>query len=313
MPIASSLRTLASGLRFPEGPIAMPDGSCLLVEVGAGCLTRIETNGDKYVVAETGGGPNGAAIGPDGRCYICNNGGIEFAQRDVRLFPLPASDDAGDGWIEAVDLELGHIERLYTHCDGRALQAPNDIVFDREGGMWFTDHGKSRRDSRDLGAVYYARTDGSFITQVVGHLNGPNGIGLSPDGLSLIVAETFTGYLWAFAITGPGEIGRSADRPAPWLRGRLLANPAGFHLFDSLAVEANGNVCVGSIPGSMLTVSACGELVDSMTLPDLFPTNICFGGADLKRNLGRDGLAARRLAFAFFEHALIDARLRTEH
>ncbi|MFT5172790.1 MAG: gluconolactonase [Hyphomicrobiaceae bacterium] len=282
MSVTAPLRTLASGLRFPEGPIAMPDGSCLVVEIEAGCLTRIEVNGDKRVIAQTGGGPNGAAIGADGRCYICNNGGIEFAQRDGQLFPLPASDDAGDGWIEAVDLDSGRIERLYTHCDGRALQAPNDIVFDREGGMWFTDHGKSRRDSRDLGAVYYARTDGSFIKQVVGHLNGPNGIGLSPDGSSLIVAETFTGHLWAFDITGPGEIGRSASRPAPWLRGRLIANPAGFHLFDSLAVERDGNVCVGSIPGAMLTVCATGEVVDSMTMPDLFPTNICFGGADLK-------------------------------
>ena len=260
----------------------MPDGSCLVVEIAAGCLSRIDASGAKRVIAQTGGGPNGAAIGPDGRCYICNNGGMTFAERDGQLFPLPASAAAGDGWIEAVDLHSGRIERLYTHCDGRALQAPNDIVFDRDGGMWFTDHGKSRRDSRDLGAVYYARADGSFIKQVVGHLHGPNGIGLSPDGLSLIVAETFSGHLWAFDITGPGKIGRSANRPAPWLRGRLLANPPGFHLFDSLAIERNGNVCVGSIPGSMLTLAATGEVIDAIAMPDLFPTNICFGGADLQ-------------------------------
>jgi sugar lactone lactonase YvrE len=61
--------TIATGLRFPEGPIALPDGDVLVVEILAGQLTRIAPNGEKTVVATTGGGPNGAAIGPDGCCY----------------------------------------------------------------------------------------------------------------------------------------------------------------------------------------------------------------------------------------------------
>ena len=76
------LREITSGLRFPEGPIAMPDGSILLVEIAAGCLTRVAADGTKSLVAETGGGPNGLAIGPDGRCYVCNNGGMPFFEKD---------------------------------------------------------------------------------------------------------------------------------------------------------------------------------------------------------------------------------------
>ncbi len=72
------LTEIASGLRFPEGPIAMPDGSVLLVEIEGRTLTRIGHDRSKTTVAEFTGGPNGAAIGPDGRCYICNNGGFKF-------------------------------------------------------------------------------------------------------------------------------------------------------------------------------------------------------------------------------------------
>ena len=72
------IRELASGLLFPEGPIAMADGSVILVEIGRGTLTRVTPDGRVQVLADLGGGPNGAAIGPDGAVYVCNNGGFHF-------------------------------------------------------------------------------------------------------------------------------------------------------------------------------------------------------------------------------------------
>ncbi|MEO6270069.1 MAG: SMP-30/gluconolactonase/LRE family protein, partial [Lautropia sp.] len=66
------IRELASGLLFPEGPIAMDDGSVILVEIGRGTLTRVTRDGRVSVLADLGGGPNGAAIGPDGAVYVCN-------------------------------------------------------------------------------------------------------------------------------------------------------------------------------------------------------------------------------------------------
>ena len=74
----SALVTITEDLLFPEGPIAMPDGSIILVEIARGTLTRVLPDGRKEIIAETGGGPNGAAIGPDGACYVCNNGGFEW-------------------------------------------------------------------------------------------------------------------------------------------------------------------------------------------------------------------------------------------
>lgn len=60
------IREVASGLNFPEGPVAMADGSVLLVEIASGFLTRITRSGKVQRLVQVGGGPNGAALGPDG-------------------------------------------------------------------------------------------------------------------------------------------------------------------------------------------------------------------------------------------------------
>ena len=83
-------------------------------------------------------------------------------------------------------------------------------MFDRSGGFWFTDHGKSRPRDRDRTGVFYARADGSRITEAIFPLEGPNGIGLSRDEDELYVAETVPGRLWAYTITAPGRSVASA-------------------------------------------------------------------------------------------------------
>ncbi|MDP4736160.1 MAG: SMP-30/gluconolactonase/LRE family protein, partial [Ilumatobacteraceae bacterium] len=65
---------VANELSFPEGPVALPDGSVVVVEMMKQCITRIMPDATKQVVAEIAGGPNGLAIGPDGALYLCNNG-----------------------------------------------------------------------------------------------------------------------------------------------------------------------------------------------------------------------------------------------
>ena len=82
------VRDIATGLQFPEGPIAMPDGSVLVVEIRRGTLSRCTADGKVEVVADLGGGPNGAAIGPDGACYVVNNGGFLWSELDGMLIPF---------------------------------------------------------------------------------------------------------------------------------------------------------------------------------------------------------------------------------
>lgn len=273
---------VATGLAFPEGPVALTDGSVLVVEMHRKTLTRVSPSGVAHVMAQLSGGPNGAALGPDGRCYICNNGGFDFKQVGHTLVPLAHSTEHPGGWVEAVDLTTGINEVLYRECDGVALRAPNDLVFDASGGFWFTDFGRSAGRQRDSGAVFYARPDGSHIRQVVFPLDGPNGIGLSPDGRTLYVSESWTGRIWAYDVVAPGQLARFAG-PMPWERGRLLIGLGGYSMLDSMAIDCAGNVCVGDIPsGGITVVSPEGEVIARHPMPDAFTTNICFGGPDLK-------------------------------
>ena len=94
-----NFREVTRGLRFPEGPIAMADGSVLVVEIEGARLTRVLPDGTKQTVAELGGGPNGAAIGPDGACYVCNNGGFHWFREGggIRPGPQPAAEPHDPG------------------------------------------------------------------------------------------------------------------------------------------------------------------------------------------------------------------------
>lgn len=275
-------REIARGLGFPEGPVALADGSVLVVEIEGGRLTRISPSGARETVATLGGGPNGAAVGPDGKCYVCNNGGFDW-HRDATgyLRPTGRAGDYATGRIEQVDLATGAVKVLYDKCDGIALKGPNDIVFDAAGGFWFTDLGKTYGRLSDRGAVFYARTDGSLIKEAIFPIMTSNGVGLSPDGRTLYVAETETSRLWAFDIIGEGEVAK-----APWPSpngGRLVHGLPGYQRFDSLAVEANGNICVATlVRGGISVLSPAGDLLEFHEAPEAYCTNICFGGPDMR-------------------------------
>lgn len=273
---------ITEGLRFPEGPIALPNGDVILVEIAAGRLTRVAPDGTKTTVAEPGGGPNGAAIGPDGKCYVCNNGGLRFLERDGRLLPIGQAEDYAGGRIERIDLETGKIEVLYTECNGEPLKGPNDLVFDKHGGFWFTDHGKRRRRDRDVTGIYYAKADGSHIVEAIFPFDDPNGIGLSPDEQTLYIAETHAGRVWAYRLAEPGRV-EAPKVPARMEAGRLICAPGGYQMYDSLAVDGAGNVCVATIHnGGITVVTPDGSTSEHVPMPDHATTNICFGGPELR-------------------------------
>lgn len=273
---------IASGLRFPEGPVAMPDGSVILVEIERQTLSRVTPDGAIHVVAKLGGGPNGAAMGPNGRIYVANNGGFTWIERPGKLFPGPVGPDYKGGSIQVVDPETGKFETLYDSCDGRKLNGPNDLVFDGHGGFWFTDLGKTRDRDADRGAVYYAKADGSLIKEAIFPLERPNGIGLSPDGRTLYVVETPTARLWAFTVTAPGEIDSTPGRYRGE-KGRVVAGLGGYQMFDSLAIDGDGHIAVATlITGAVSDLWPDGSRADQYTLPDMMVTNVCFGGEELR-------------------------------
>jgi gluconolactonase len=266
------VRVVAEGLAFPEGPVALGDGAVVVVEIGSGRVTRIGADGDRTVLAEVGGGPNGAALGPDGSLYLCNNGGMG---RERTVAPS----------IQRLDPATGEVDVLYTESAGRPLVAPNDLVFDDTGHFWFTDFGGD--------TVNYASPDGASVEAAVRGVRSPNGIGLSPGGDVVYWAETYTRQLHRRRLERPGVPVASPHHgvpslmagrdPDPWT---LVVGLPGRRELDSLAVEAGGAVCVGTLLDSGITVvdPETGSH-ETWTLPpslaDGAVTNICFGGADL--------------------------------
>ena len=295
--IAPRVTEIARGLRFPEGPVAMPDGSVLLVEIERKTLSRVTPDDRIHVVASLGGGPNGAAMGPGGKIYVTNNGGFEWIERPGRLFPAVQAKDYTGGSIQVVDPETGKFDTLYDACDGRKLRGPNDLVFDRAGGFWFTDLGKTRERDNDRGVVYYAKADGSKIEEKIFPLERPNGCGLSPDDKTLYVVETPTARCWSFKLSGPGEI-ESANGPYRGEKGRVVAGLGGYQMFDSLAVDSDGHICVATlITGAVSDIWPDGSRVDQFKLPDPMVTNVCFGGKDLRTAFATLSMAGKLVSF----------------
>jgi gluconolactonase len=276
-------RIITEGLEFPEGPVALPNGDVLVVELKAGNLTRVKPDGTKEVVAHLGGSPNGAAIGPDGKVYVCNSGGWRWTEVAGMTLPgehgITIGRDYIGGRIQRVDLDTGEFDDVYTESDGRPLMAPNDLVFDSSGGFWFTDHGHMHERHRDRTGIHYGKADGSEVHEVIFPVDAPNGIGLSPDEKTLYAAETHTGRVFSWDVPEPGTV------PAPPFGngGTLVAGLPDMQLLDSLAIDADGWICVATlVNGGITSISPDGSTLRHVATGDPITTNICFGGDDLK-------------------------------
>lgn len=263
----------------------MSDGTVILVEIERGTLSRVHPDGAVEVIAECGGGPNGAALGPDGAVYVCNNGGFAWRTIDGMLLPGVQPDDYAGGSIQRVDLGDGTVTTLYTEGGGWPLKGPNDLVFDTSGGFYFTDLGKGREGDFDRGGIYYAQADGSAITVVARPLITPNGIGLSPDESRLYFAETMTGRVRYWDLAGPGQVAGAGEGLASssGVASTLLGVVPGDGRVDSLAVDSEGNVCVATLgTGAVTAFAPDGSLRAIVPVPgDPMVTNVCFGGPNL--------------------------------
>ncbi len=275
----SDVTILATGFGFPEGPIVCPDGSVILTEIRNQQLSKVAPDGTTSVFSRCGGGPNGLASGPDGALYLCNNGGSRYVEGySMGIAPHP---DYKFGYVQRIDPKTGEFKTLYHEVDGHTLSAPNDLVFDKQGGFYFTDLGKRYERHRDHGGLYYALPDGSKVVEIAYPILSPNGCGLSPDEKTIYVADTEGARLWAFDIEAPGVL----RKPPPHVHhsGRVVAGLPGNARFDSLAVLANGNIAVATLNTGYITeISPAGEIVRAVKMPDSYPTNICFGGPDMR-------------------------------
>jgi len=276
-----SLEVLTEGLKFPEGPVWMRDGTIVVVEMRAKTLTRVDTAGNHHVIAELGGGPNGCAIGPDGAFYVANNGGAwGWAPGDSNM-PGPPPKVYKGGSIQRVDPKTHKVTSLYDHCDGKPLNSPNDLVMDGRGGLWFTCYGQTDNEVRRLGGLYYARVDGSKIIRWRSAQISPNGVGLSPDGKVVYMADCMLGRLYAFDLLDGDRMAPEVPN-SPMAQGRVIATLPGYQWLDSLKLEQSGKICVATLfNGGISTFETDGRYTHR-AMPDPVTTNLVFGGTDMR-------------------------------
>lgn len=259
----STLRTVATGLGFPEGAIAFDDGSTLVPEMDGSTLARVAPDGTMERI-HCGGSANGIALGPDGAVYVDNNGGFAFGTDDDGIRSITGGAEGNEGgFIQRVDLDTREVTTVFTDAGGARLGGLNDIVFDATGSCYVVDTGR--------GQIHYADPIAGTIRTIADDLVIPNGLGLSPDGTRMYVSETFVGNIDVWDVVAPGEL---ANRS-------ILFNDGGEHGWDGLAVDGAGNVCVANLRASGVSViSPEGEEIARFVTPEHDPwiTNVCFGG-----------------------------------
>lgn len=285
---------VAGGFRFPEGPSIGPDGMLYVVELAGRRVTGVDPrSGDRAVVAELGGSPNGSAFGRDGYLYVCNGGGRWAAEASTGGEWGPAD---GPGLVQRVALD-GSFEALIEAIDGVPLDAPNDICFGPEGGFWFSDpRWPDAEGAVPPGSVCYGTPDGSATRCHTG-LAFPNGLGVTDDGSTLVVAESGKFTLHAFPILGPGELGEPTE----------LARLDEGAIPDGICFDERGRIlCAGHGASSIYVFPPEGGSAERVIeMDDEDVTNLCFGGPTLRTLYVTESDAGRVVSIEWDERGMV--------
>lgn len=258
---------IASGREFPEGPVWNGD-HLLCTEIVGGFISRWTESGGAAVerIANVGGGPNGATLGPNGALYVTQNGGM-FAENRV------------PGGIVRVLLEEGSSEYAADEIAGLRLDGPNDLAFGPDGRLWFTDpRGAADPARNDRPGRIFALDVASGAGELIEELGPvfPNGIGFLADG-TLVWTESFTRRVMRRGDGAPEVVIELPERHAP----------------DGFCVGVDGTLYVATTYANCVTVVRDGEIVDRLACGDGMVTNCCFGGTDLYVTDSRRGLLWR--------------------
>ena len=211
----SGHRVLARGLRFPEGPVWMQDGSVVLVEIARGTITRVAPDGTVSVVATPGDGPNGLALGPDGAFYCCNNGGFDWLEQEGRLRPT----------FQPAELpHRPHRAHRPRHRRGaralrplrRACAARAERHRVRRRGRLLLHRSRQEPPARPRLGRRLLRARRRLAHQLprASRADPERHRPLARTGAAVYVAETETARLWAFDLEAPG-VARKQAHPSP--------------------------------------------------------------------------------------------------
>jgi gluconolactonase len=254
---------IGSGLAFAEGVNFDRDGTLYCVDVFGGGIWRMPPGGALGAWVQTGGGPNGSRFGPQGDLFVADCG----RKAVLRL-------------ATATGRETVYADR----CEGQPFRGPNDLCFGLDGTLYVTDPAGSSLSQR-IGAVYAIAPDGAVVRIVEG-LAFPNGIAVTPDGTTLIVAETNTGLLHRYRLD-PTRRYEEAEPLATLSPADDGANEAGP---DGMAFGADGNLYVAHYGhGCVQVIAPDGAIARSLPVGRPTPTNVGFWQDSLYVTEGRSG------------------------
>ncbi len=241
------VKEVAAGFTFTEGPASDRNGDVFFtdipqekIHVWRAATGRIELWLEKTDKI------NGLFFRPDGGLVGCQMGS---GRRLVVIDPVSKA-----------------ITPLAERIDGKRFNAPNDLVIDAQGGVWFTDpaYGRTAEEKElDEEAVYWISPDGRSVRRVAGGFRRPNGIALSPDEKMLYVADRDADITVAFPIEGPGRLGP---------RRQFVATGS-----DGFAVDEQGNLYTTPKAACLRVFSPAGESLGEIPLP-VPGANVTFGG-----------------------------------
>ncbi len=252
---AGKIKKLHTGFKFTEGPAADSKGNVYFSDIPNTKIHKVDPSGKLSVFTGKSNRTNGMMLNADGEIVACQ---------------------MGAGKIVAYDPKTKKFRVLANKFEGRRFNAPNDLVIDKSGGIYFTDpdFGVKGKNPQDKLSVYYIPKSGK-VRRVVEHLPKPNGVILSPDEKTLYVVPSFSSKMMAYPVKGPGKLGE----------GRVfceLKQPKGMKSRggDGLTVDTKGNLYITSRLG-LQVFSPKGKLLGIIKLPEV-PANVTFGGPDNK-------------------------------
>lgn len=265
---------VCDGIPFAEGPVWCPDGTLVATSVAEGAVYRVAPDeGRPRVLARTGGGANGAALGADGSILVTQNGGIDFGATGLFSDP-PPFEPATPG------LQRVAPDGSVVYLADTGLQAPNDLVVTPAGDVLFTDPPHYPPAAEGTGRVMRFGHDGSLHPFATGFWYC-NGIALDRDG-DVVVVER-----------------RGLQRVYPDGTRDWLVEALGRGGGDGFCVDADGRFYVAStVEHGIRVVDHDGTILDFLPIDgDGLTTNCCFGGADLRTLFCTDAVPGRVVAF----------------
>lgn len=242
------------GFKFTEGPAWDPSGTLYFSDIPQTTIHRLAVDDTLSVFTKQSAHTNGMLFASDGRLLACQM----------------------DGQVVAYDTKTGSAKVLAKSYEGKRFNAPNDLVLDEEGGIYFTDplFRAPTPLPQKVQAVYYIAADGT-VARVTGDIKAPNGIGLSPDGKKLYVCPSQQAEMLVYDVEAPGKLSEGktfckVKQP----KGKTSTGA------DGIVLDVEGNVYITTHLGVEI-FSPEGSSIGLVSFPEQ-PANVTFGGNDRK-------------------------------